>query len=179
MRKTIRKLFFAWDFDKEERWLNEMAAKGLNLVSVGYCRYDFESGVPGEYGIRLQLLEQHAAHPESEHYIEFLEETGAEHVGTYWRWAYFRKKKEAGGFELFSDNASRIKHLTRIMQLISGLGAMNLSIGVYNLILFAAHHIPINLLGLLNIALCVLCLYGYLRLAKKRNALKADQQLFE
>ncbi len=26
MRKTIRKWFWAWDTDKEEKWLNEMAA---------------------------------------------------------------------------------------------------------------------------------------------------------
>ena len=36
MRKVIHKWFAAWNFDKEERWLNEMAAKGLGLVSVGF-----------------------------------------------------------------------------------------------------------------------------------------------
>lgn len=40
MRKVIRKVFMVWDFDKEEAWLNEMAAKGLSLVSVGWCRYE-------------------------------------------------------------------------------------------------------------------------------------------
>ncbi len=38
MRKVIHKGFFVWNFDKEERWLNEMAAKGLALISVGFCR---------------------------------------------------------------------------------------------------------------------------------------------
>lgn len=42
MRQTIRKLFWVWDFDKEEKWLNEMAAKGLSLVAVGFCKYEFE-----------------------------------------------------------------------------------------------------------------------------------------
>ena len=37
MRRIIKKLFFVWDFDKEEKWLNEMAAKGLCLVSTGFC----------------------------------------------------------------------------------------------------------------------------------------------
>ncbi len=49
MRKTIHKLFFIWDFDKEEKWLNQMAAKGLALVSVGFCKYEFEDCIPGEY----------------------------------------------------------------------------------------------------------------------------------
>jgi hypothetical protein len=34
-------LFWVWDFDKEEKWLNEMAAKGLSLVSVGFYKYEF------------------------------------------------------------------------------------------------------------------------------------------
>ena len=42
MRRTIRKWFWVWNFDKEEQWLNEMAAKGLCLVSVGFCKYEFE-----------------------------------------------------------------------------------------------------------------------------------------
>ena len=32
MRKVIRKWFWAWNFEKEEEWLNEMSAKGLALV---------------------------------------------------------------------------------------------------------------------------------------------------
>lgn len=27
-KKTVFKLFFVWDFEKEERWLNEMAQEG-------------------------------------------------------------------------------------------------------------------------------------------------------
>ena len=49
-------IFWAWNFDKEEKWLNEMAAKGLCLISVGLFRYDFEDCEPGEYQIRMQLL---------------------------------------------------------------------------------------------------------------------------
>ena len=48
MRQTIHKLFWVWDFDKEEKWLNEMAAKGLSLVSVGFCKYEFSDRVPGD-----------------------------------------------------------------------------------------------------------------------------------
>lgn len=30
-RKTIHKVYLAWDFKKEELWLNEMAAEGWAL----------------------------------------------------------------------------------------------------------------------------------------------------
>lgn len=180
MRKTVRKLFWVWDFEKEEEWLTQMAAKGLALVSVGFCRYEFEECLPGEYTVRLELLENLPTHPESERYIAFLEETGAEHVGSYMRWAYFRKKTADGSFELFSDNESRIKYLTRIIRFIAVIGCFNLFAGAYNLgLYFFLTHMDVNLLGLVNIALGGVCMYGTARLTKKRKRLKEEQQIFE
>ena len=114
MRKTVRKWFWVWDFDKEEQWLNEMAAQGLVLVDVGWCKYVFEDSVPGEYQVRLELLENQPSHEESQKYIRFIEDTGAEQVGAFLRWVYFRKKTADGPFDLFSDLQSRIKHIKRI-----------------------------------------------------------------
>ncbi len=57
MKKIIHKCFFIWNFDKEEKWLNEMAAKGFILNSVGFCRYEFDECIPGEYKICMELLE--------------------------------------------------------------------------------------------------------------------------
>ncbi|NCC68815.1 MAG: DUF2812 domain-containing protein, partial [Clostridia bacterium] len=81
MRRTIHKLFPLWAFDKEERWLNEMAARGLALLSVGYSRYTFEESEKGEYAVRLELLDELPSHPQSERYIHFIEDTGAEYIG--------------------------------------------------------------------------------------------------
>ena len=57
MRKIIKKMFWAWEFEKEEKWLNEMSAKGLALVDYSWCRYSFEENEPGEYTNKIQLLE--------------------------------------------------------------------------------------------------------------------------
>ena len=135
MRTTIRKVFFVWNFDKEEQWLNEMAAKGLCLVSAGFCKYEFEDCIPGEFKICLQLLEKSPRNPEMQKYIEFLEQTGAEHIGSFTRWVYFRTKASDGDFHLFSDNASRGKYLTHILGFIALIVAMNLLIGLENLAL--------------------------------------------
>lgn len=107
MRRTMHKLFFAWDFEKEEQWLNEMAAKGLALVSAGYATYQFEDSAPGEYTVRLELLKELPEHPESQRYIQFVEETGAEYLGKCLRWVYFRRRTDRGAFDLFSDLDSR------------------------------------------------------------------------
>ena len=74
-RKTIRKWFWVWDFDKEEAWLNEMAMNGWALESVSFCSYHFIRCQPGEYSVRLEM------HPYDEAYLSFMQETGAEYIG--------------------------------------------------------------------------------------------------
>ena len=179
MRTTIRKFFFVWDFDKEEKWLNEMAAKGLALVSVGFCKYEFEDCVPGEYKICLQLLDKQPKHPEMQKYIEFMEETGAEHVGSFTRWVFFRKKAAEGDFQLFSDNDSKVKYMTSMLSFVALIVGLNLYIGLYNLFLVFFFHSAFNYIGLLNFAIALVGIPGVIKLWKKRNQLKKESQLFE
>ena len=179
MRRVIHKCFSVWNFDKEERWLNQMAAKGLHLVSVGFCRYEFEDCEPGEYTIRLQLLDHGPRHPESQKYIEFMENTGIRQVGAILRWVYFSKASREGPFELFSDNASRLRYLSQIIRFIAVLGVMNLFVGANNVFLAVAHDSPVNYLGAINIVLALWCAIGSLRLLKKHKRMKKELQLFE
>ena len=179
MRKNIWKWFWVWDFEKEEEWLNEMAREGLALVGYGWCRYEFEPCEPGEYIVRLQLLEKKRRSPESEEYLAFLEETGAEHVASWMNWVYLRRKASEGEFELFSDHASRIRQLGIIKTFIAVIGGLNLYIAVYNLILFAMMRIGFNLLGLLNLAIGIAAMIGVYRLHRKQEHLRTEQNLFE
>lgn len=179
MRRIIHKWFWVWNFDKEEQWLNEMAAKGLCLVSTGFCKYEFEDCLPGEYQIRMQLLDKLPHHPESQKYIEFLEDTGAEQVGSFTRWVFFRKKASLGDFNLFSDNASRVKYLTSMLSFITLVVALNLLIGLENLAIAMLTGFPGNYLGFLNLAIGLFGLPGTIKLWKKRNRIKKESQLFE
>ncbi len=183
MKKVVHKLFWAWSFEKEEKWLNEMAAKGLVLSSVGFCKYVFEDSLPDSYSVRLELLENAPTHPESEKYIRFLEETGAEHVGNYFRWTYFRKKTADGAFDLFSDIPSRIKHLNRILMLLIPITLLNTGIGIQNVVMFftkfAGDFSNFNAIGFLNLALSALVTIGIVKLFAKRKRLKKEQQIFE
>ncbi len=121
MMHTVRRMFFVWDFDKQTAWLNEMAERGLHLARVGFCRYDFVQGEPGGYSYRMEWLKQWPTRPQSAAYIRFLEETGVEHVASFKKWAYFRKKTSEGAFDLFSDLDSSISHLKRILLLTACL----------------------------------------------------------
>ena len=179
MRTTIHKVIWVWNFDKEEKWLNEMAAKGLCLVSVGLCRYDFEECNPGEYQIRMQLLENLPSNPESRKYMEFLESTNVEHIGSVLRWVYLRKKTADGDFELFSDNESRVKYLTQVIRFISVLTFFCLYIGAYNIFLAIKFSNVINYIGFVNIVIALFAAFGIARLRRKRSKLKKEGQLFE
>lgn len=179
MRKVIHKWFWAWEAEKEEKWLNEMCAKGLGLASVGFGRYEFEDCTPGEYQYRLEFLEHFPTHPESVQYIKFVEDTGAEQIGSITRWVYFRKKAEDGPFDLFSDNASRIKHLSRIIALLLTLNIFNIYIGCYNIFLAITWSSPVNYLGIINLVIGALLFYGIFKLHRQRTVLKKEQQIFE
>ena len=182
MRKVIHKLFWAWGFEKEEAWLNDMASKGLVLISMGFCKYEFDQCLSGEYTIRLELLENPPAHAESQQYISFLEETGAEHIGGIMRWAYFRKKTTEGAFDLYSDMDSRIKHYSNIINFLAFISIFNLLIGSVNLILFCLKlsiFNNINIFGIINIAFGLVCGFGCLRVNKKRRRLMEEKQIYE
>ena len=180
MRKTVYKLFWLWDFEKEEKWLNEMAAKGLSLINVGFCRYDFIETNPGEYIIRLEMLDNFPNNPESQKYIQFIEDTGAEHIGTLFRWTYFRKKTEDSPFDLYNDIDSRIKHLKRIIWIPVLFGFINL----FNAINMTKQFIQYRYNS--YIVLMVLCwiismfmLYGFIRIFIKKHSLKKERFFHE
>ena len=65
MKRVMHRLFWAWDFDREEDWLNAWAARGWALVDVCGFRYVFEESAPGEYEYRLELLEHATSNAES------------------------------------------------------------------------------------------------------------------
>ena len=125
-KKTVFKLFFVWDFEKEERWLNEMAQEGWALTCGGFCTYTFEKCEPGEYIIRVETLDN------SSDFENFMEELGAESVGRCFRWGYFRRKSELGEFDMFSDIDSRIAHLDKIGKTLFLLCMANIVIGLAN-----------------------------------------------
>ena len=126
MRETMKvwKVFLVWNYDKEEAWLNEMAAQGWTLTAVGFCNYTFVKTEPGAYNIRMEMR------PHDDGYLELLREDGVEYVGRVIQWHYYRKPVELGAFDLYSDIDSRVAHLDRIgkmlfWSLLQLLGAMS------------------------------------------------------
>lgn len=165
-RKTIRKWFWVWEFEKEEQWLNEMALNGWVLCQVGWCKYVFEKCEPGEYTVRLEM------HEADEGYLNFMKETGAIYIGRVIQWIYFCKKTEDGPFNIFSDIDSRISHLDKIGKMLSAIGFANILIGGVNAF-------NVSSVGILNLLVATVLMYGLGRIHGKKEALEKERQLYE
>ena len=180
MPKIIHKLFFVWDFDKEEAWLNEMSAKGLHLQSVRFCKYTFNEGIPGEYVYRLEMLDNLPSHAESAQYISFVEDTGAEHIASLFRWVYFRKKTNGSGFDIYSDLASRISHLKRILTLTGILSGVNILNGINTLWRWHENsHEYLLAIPVICLACGLLLGYGFYQIYRKKQILDKEKMLRE
>ena len=166
--KTLHKWFWVWEFEKEERWLNEMAQEGWALTCGGFCTYTFEKCEPGEYIIRVETLDN------SSDFENFMEELGAESVGRCFRWGYFRRKSELGEFDMFSDIDSRIAHLDKIGKTLFLLCMANIVIGLAN-----CTGATSSRLGWLNLLCATLLAYGLGRIRGKQDTLEEERALHE
>jgi len=134
MKTTKIKLFFVNQHEKEEDWLNSMAANGKAMLNYKFpFFYEFEDCEPNEYMYRIEMLENLPNSSKSREYIDFLEDTGVEMMSTYLRWVYFRKKTKDGSFDLFSDLESKIKHYWRICRFLLPFLILDLYLGCSNL----------------------------------------------
>lgn len=165
--KTVRKWFWVWDFEKEDRWLNGMAQSGWVLEKVGFATYHFVSCEPGEYTVRLEMREHDQA------YLDLMQESGAEYIGRMAKWIYFRKKTADGPFDIFSDIDSRIGHLTKISRMLEAVALGNMAIGCSVACSDRSGLCVVNLLG------AALLMYGLGRIHGKTEALKQERLLHE
>lgn len=124
------RLFF--DDQKEEKWINEMAAQGWHFKRSFLRGYFFEKGEIGEYIYRCDLLNNFGMGKEVQEYIQFVESTGAELVHKQFHWAYFRQHQSLGEFELYSDATSKLGYLNRMLGLNIKVALINLLLAVVN-----------------------------------------------
>lgn len=183
MKKVVWRWFFIWDWEKEEQWLNQMAQEGWLMEKQGFCRYVFQQGQPGSYQYRLELLEQNPCSKKSQDYIRFLEETGAEYMGNWLRWVYFRKPTEMGPFDLYSDMESRMGHVKRILIFLALLILAVFPVGLSNVIIGLGPNSServMNLgVGIFDMAMGLFLLWHGTKLWNKWKAMKKERSIRE
>ncbi|MCL1632830.1 DUF2812 domain-containing protein [Sporolactobacillus sp. CPB3-1] len=185
MNKVIYRMF--WDYEREEEWLNQMAAKGWALVHYFWARYEFEPCHPDAYIYRIELLSRKRTDLKSRKYLQFLKESDITPIAFYMNWVYLRKSAGGEPFQLYTDLDSRIAHYQRVKNMWLGIilaelagSGINFSIGL------SAVFYEVHLSGWLNIATGFLLLIGssmlFLysrRLERKIKQLEAERLIRE
>lgn len=170
MDKVVVKAFWAWNYDKEEEWLNRMIEDGWLLKKINFFKYTFtEIDKNSDYRLRLEYIDKDKK--ELKGYLEFLKENGVENIGRFANWYYFLKKDKK--FEMFSDIDSKISHLNRIYNLIRILfiAYIPITISVFggNIIIWKVMYIIIMLTFI----------RGIYNIGNKIKRLKNEKILFE
>ena len=180
-RKTVTKWLFIWDWEEEERWLNEMSAQGWHFVKYAFpFRYTFEQGEPGAYQYRLQALNDRLGTKDTQDYLAFLHDLDIEFVDSYFFWVYLRKANDGKPFELFSDVESKIRHMRRfalIPLLCLIVLCVNLMWGA-PILLEHGGFFGFLLVGI-EMVLAVFMVYGLTRMMTKYHSLEKQRQLRE
>jgi len=109
--------FWAWDDEKEENWLREMAQKGWHFKSVALPgNYVFEHGEPRDDVYRLDYFTETK---DKANYLQLFMDASWDYMGEMNGWQYFRKTVVNGEApEIFSDNESKSKKYQRILTLL-------------------------------------------------------------
>lgn len=136
---VVYKFFAMGEYEKKEKWINNMCSKGYALKSCNMCKFYFEPCTPDEYYYSLELLENLPKSPYSEDFINYLQdEWCVEYVCQYRNWAFFRREKSQGKFSLFPGVSEKVFYFKRI--LISRLIMILLLLGIGSLSMLYSTH---------------------------------------
>ena len=123
--KKVWRFYTIADYEKEENFLNEMARDGWNLTAVGFCRYIFRRGTPGEYIYKLDMVERGDSDQVKESYFNFLTDCGIRVVGEFKDWIYLQKRAADGPFDMKNDTYAKLRQLNKVysfsIRTLSGL----------------------------------------------------------
>lgn len=116
---TKHKWFWAWEDEKEEAWLTQMAAEGWHLDTTNpFGFYIFKAGPPRNVVYRLDYQYQ-LRRQDRQEYLQLFTDAGWEHVDEMASWQYFRKEARAGDKpELYTDAESKLKKYERLTVLL-------------------------------------------------------------
>lgn len=172
------KLWFVWQDEQHQRWLEQQASAGLHLVdtnSVGL--HKFRRGAPADVVYRWDM----GCHHQDPQYRQLFEDAGWELVATASHWHCWRKPRQPGQTnEIFTDAAGKLGKYRRVMVtlgvaiLFQVLPVWVMGAGRYWAALNGRNE---DLQGLFVLLLwmgplaVLLCLYGMLRLALRMRRL--------
>jgi hypothetical protein len=107
-----RKISIKWfvDFDKEEKWLNDMAREGWAFWHSNGLVYRFKQCKPGEFIYQIDFDEDKSKQGVGD-YVVFRKSCGDQFVHQWKRKIYWKRETASGPFEAENNVAAKL-HLT-------------------------------------------------------------------
>lgn len=113
--KRVWNWFTIADVEREEKWLNEMAAAGWLLEKWnGNFRYTFRRGERGAWLYKIDMIDEEERGLDGETYINFLNECGIEVAYRHKKWLFLRKRAIDGPFDTANDLYSRLRITNKV-----------------------------------------------------------------
>ena len=190
MRRVIHKLFFIWELEKEQAWINEMASHGYALEHAGRFSFTFDETEPDRYTYKTLFLKGWGESAENIKYFKFLEEMGIKVVcyinypGTTWVYTRALKEDYPDGIEIFSDIDSTIGSHKVFGGYMIFVAVLTLLTGVLNLwIAFGgtgSGFMPVNFLcALLMLILSGISIGTVIKIFVRISRLKKERAIHE
>jgi hypothetical protein len=112
--KTVFKAIFAWEDEKEEKWLEQMAAEGWMLISVAPYVYKFQRSEPEKVVFRLDY--KNTLDKDYQEYLTIYKDAGWEIFATFANWHYFKIKPENNEVpEIFNSGKVKAQKYRRLL----------------------------------------------------------------
>ena len=112
-KKTIIKAIFAWEDEKEEKWLEEMAANGWRLEKVYPYVYTFRRSAPEKIVYRLDYMASTGKNYKE--YLTLFKDAGWELLASFAGWHYFRINAQNGNVpEIYNSDRAKAQKYRRL-----------------------------------------------------------------
>jgi len=112
--KQVYKVIFAWEDEKEEKWLEQMAAEGWHLQWVAPFYYTFVKGVPEKVIYRLDY--KMTLDKDYADYTTIFKDSDWELVTVMGNWHYYRINPSNGRIpEIYNTNRAKAQKYRRLL----------------------------------------------------------------
>lgn len=112
--KSVFKVIFAWEDEKEERWLEQQAQQGWHLVEVAPFFYKFKRELPRRVIYRLDY--KGTFDKDYQEYSSLFNDSGWELVAKMSNWHYYRLEPGNDRVpELYSSNRTKAEKYRRLL----------------------------------------------------------------
>ncbi|MBP2241811.1 hypothetical protein J2Z40_002383 [Cytobacillus eiseniae] len=179
MKKVMYRLYL--DYEKEEKWINEMAAQGWNLEKFSLGRFTFSKGEPKAFIFRNEFIMRMPSNEKKE-YFELLNDSGITIVKEFGGWIYMKKPADQGPFELYTDSKSRLSYYKGMLNVFYLLFLLNVVLGISNLNLFDDRTTWGYLnptVGSICLVVSLLLLFPIIKIVKRKKSIEKQQGFFE